>query len=135
MLALVAFFPASGAFVGLTQSALMDTAPQQHQQRMAAWNLAGSLGAVTGPLLLATVLAEGAGWRSAYLLIAAAGLAALLVAAAAGPARRLAGDCSGPPAQRTEDHDGAAEESGGDDGRVPVREGLAALRHGTTARW
>ena len=41
LLAFVAFFPASGAFVGLTQAALMDAAPARHQQGMAAWNLAG----------------------------------------------------------------------------------------------
>src|SRR5262249_44850293 len=53
LVAFVAFFPASGAFVSLTQAALMDAAPGRQQQRMAAWNLAGSTGAVGGPLLLA----------------------------------------------------------------------------------
>jgi len=52
MLAFVAFFPASGAFVSLSQAALMDAAPGRQQQRMAAWNLAGSAGAVCGPVLL-----------------------------------------------------------------------------------
>ena len=77
MLALIAFFPASGAFVSLTQAALMDAAPGRQQQRMAAWNLAGSAGAVGGPLLLAGVLAAGGNWRAAYLLLAAAAGAAL----------------------------------------------------------
>ena len=36
MVAFIAFFPASGAFVSLTQAALMDSAPSRHQQRMAA---------------------------------------------------------------------------------------------------
>ncbi len=122
MLAFIAFFPASGAFVSLTQAALMDAAPGRQQQRMAAWNLAGSAGAVGGPLLLAGVLAAGGGWRPAYLLLAAAAGAALAGAAMAGPARQA-------PADRTE----TAED---DDGRRPgVRDVLAALRSGSAARW
>jgi len=122
MLAFIAFFPASGAFVSLTQAALMDAAPGRQQQRMAAWNLAGSAGAVGGPLLLAGVLAAGGGWRSAYLLLAAAAGAALAAAAIAGPARQA-------PA-------GPAEAEEDDGGRRPaVRDVLAALRTGGTARW
>jgi len=88
MLAFIAFFPASGAFVTLTQAALMDAGPARRQQRMAAWNLAGSIGAVTGPLLLAAMLAAGGGWRPAYLVLAATAGIALAAAAAAGPARQ-----------------------------------------------
>ncbi len=51
----------------------MDEAPARHQQRMAAWNLAGSLGAVCGPLMLAALLTAGGRWRAAYLLLAGAG--------------------------------------------------------------
>ena len=91
MLAFIAFFPASGAFVSLTQAALMDAAPGRQQQRMAAWNLVGSFGAVIGPLLLAWVLALGGGWRPAYLLLAGAGAITLAAAAVAGPARRAQG--------------------------------------------
>ncbi len=122
MLAFIAFFPASGAFVSLTQAALMDAAPGRQQQRMAAWNLAGSAGAVGGPLLLAGVLAAGGGWRPAYLLLAVAAGAALAAAAIAGPARQA-------PADRTE----TGED---DDGRRPaVRDVLAVLRAGSAARW
>ncbi len=53
LVALVVFFPASGAFVSLTQAALMDAGPARQRQHMAAWNLAGSCGDVCGPLLLA----------------------------------------------------------------------------------
>jgi len=88
MLAFIAFFPASGAFVTLTQAAVMDACPARRQQRMAAWNLAGSVGAVTGPLLLAAMLAAGGGWRPAYLVLAATAGIALAAAAAAGPARQ-----------------------------------------------
>jgi FSR family fosmidomycin resistance protein-like MFS transporter len=43
---------------------------------MARWDLAGSTGAVAGPLLLTAVLAAGGGWRVGYLVLA--GLAALV---------------------------------------------------------
>lgn len=136
LLALVVFFPASGAFAGLTQAALMDSAPARHQQRMAAWNLAGSLGAVFGPLLLAALVAAGAGWRAAYLLLAAAGGGALAAAAVAGPARRLAGSGAGPARGLADDAGVTVTGHDGDEERPPpVRAALAALRHGTTARW
>jgi FSR family fosmidomycin resistance protein-like MFS transporter len=38
---------------------------------MARWDLAGSTGAVAGPLLLTAVLASGGGWRTGYLVLAA----------------------------------------------------------------
>jgi len=136
MLAFVAFFPASGAFVSLSQAALMDAAPGRQQQRMAAWNLAGSAGAVCGPVLLVGVLAAGGGWRSAYLLIAAAAGAALVAAAAGGPARQppTAPDADAPEADAPEAPEADAPEAGG--GRRPrAREVAAALRTGDTARW
>jgi FSR family fosmidomycin resistance protein-like MFS transporter len=73
--AFIAFFPASGAFVSLTQAELMDTWPDRQAQVMTRWDLAGSTGAVAGPLLLAAVLATGGSWRDTYLALA--GLAAL----------------------------------------------------------
>ena len=73
--AFTAFYPASGAFVSLTQATLMDAWPDRQAQVMARWDLAGSAGAVAGPLLLSAVLAAGGGWRDAYLVLAA--LAAL----------------------------------------------------------
>lgn len=95
LVGLVAFFPASGAFVSLTQAALIDADPPDRrqrreavqQQRMAAWNLAGSTGAVTGPVLLAVVLTAGGSWRWAYLLLAGLTGVALAIAAVGGPAR------------------------------------------------
>ena len=149
LVALVAFFPASGAFVSLTQAALMDQAPGRQQQRMAAWNLAGSAGAVCGPVLLAGVLAAGGGWRSAYLLIAGGAGAALVAAAVGGPARRAPAAAAGaepsaaagaePAAAAGAEPAGAAaagaapEDGGG--GRPRAREVAAALRTGDTARW
>jgi FSR family fosmidomycin resistance protein-like MFS transporter len=125
LVALVAFFPASGAFVSLTQAALMDAAPGRQQQRMAAWNLAGSAGAVAGPLLLAGVLAVGGGWRFTYLMLAAAAGVALALAASRAPSRLA------PPAVAASEGD--AEDA---DGRRPsVREALRTLRKGDVARW
>ena len=124
LVAFVAFFPASGAFVSLTQAALMDAAPGRQQQRMAAWNLAGSAGAVSGPLVLAAVIAVGGGWRTAYLMLAAAAGLALAVAVIGAPSRLV-------PAVVAADGD-----EGEDSGRRPsVREALSTLRKGDVARW
>jgi MFS transporter, FSR family, fosmidomycin resistance protein len=76
LVAFVLFFPASGAFVSLTQSGLMDADPGRREQHMARWELAGSAGALAGPVLVIAVLAAGGGWRSAYLALAAAAAAA-----------------------------------------------------------
>ena len=150
--AFIAFFPASGAFVSLTQAALMDAAPGRHQRRMAAWNLAGSAGAVCGPLLLAVVLAAGGGWRSGYLLLAAAACAALLAAAIGGPARlgeparaSMAGRSRQEPGPRAVPKGGGEPggqavgtdpASSGADGRRPsIRQALGALGEGEVARW
>ncbi|HEX9520945.1 MAG TPA: MFS transporter [Streptosporangiaceae bacterium] len=131
LVALVAFFPASGAFVSLTQAALMDQAPGRQQQRMAAWNLAGSVGAVGGPLLLAGVVTAGGTWRSAYLLLAAAAGAALAAAALAAPSR--------PPVRLDREATAGTDSAGVGDGdggrRTSVREALNALRQRDVARW
>src|SRR2546430_17724664 len=57
--AFVAFYPASGAFVSLTQAEIMDARPDRQAQVMARWDLAGAAGAVGGPLPLTAVLAAG----------------------------------------------------------------------------
>ncbi len=84
LVAFVLFFPASGAFVSLTQSGLMDADPGQREQHMARWELAGSVGAVTGPILLVAVLAAGGGWRAAYLALALGAVLAWLGTARGG---------------------------------------------------
>jgi MFS transporter, FSR family, fosmidomycin resistance protein len=83
--AMVIFFPASGTFVSLTQSALLDADPERRTQLMARWTLAGSVGDVAGPLVVAAVLAAGASWRVAFGLVAVAGAASWLAVAAARP--------------------------------------------------
>jgi len=51
------FYPSSGAFVSLSQASLMDSATDRHEQNMARWTFAGSLGNVLGPIFVyATVL-------------------------------------------------------------------------------
>jgi MFS transporter, FSR family, fosmidomycin resistance protein len=59
--------PASGAFVSLSQASFMDIDPAARERNMARWVLAGSVGVVVGPLLLAGAVAIGLGWREAFL--------------------------------------------------------------------
>jgi MFS transporter, FSR family, fosmidomycin resistance protein len=91
LIAFVLFFPASGAFVSLTQSGLMDADPGRREQHMARWELAGSAGSLAGPVLVIAVLAAGGGWRSAYLMLAAAAAAAWVGAARNPPVPVTAG--------------------------------------------
>jgi FSR family fosmidomycin resistance protein-like MFS transporter len=71
------FYPASGAFVSLSQASLMDSNPARHEQAMARWTFAGSLGVVLGPLLLSGLAFVGFGWRGVF--IALAGLTVLVL--------------------------------------------------------
>ena len=86
MCAFVAFYPASGAFVSLTQAEIMDAWPDRQAQVMARWDLAGAAGAVAGPLLLTAVLASGGGWRAGYLVLAGISAVVWLGAYLRGPA-------------------------------------------------
>ena len=56
-------FPASGAFVTLSQATLMDLYPGREAHMLARWTVAGSLGNLIGPLLIALSLSLGLGWR------------------------------------------------------------------------
>jgi MFS transporter, FSR family, fosmidomycin resistance protein len=62
--------PASGCFVSLSQATLMDSEPTRHEQNMARWTLAGSLGNVIGPLILALSIAFHQGWQGAFFILA-----------------------------------------------------------------
>jgi len=84
LVALTIFFPASGTFVSLSQAALIESASDRQAQRMARWTLAGSAGAVAGPLLVAAVLAAGGSWRLAFIACAACSVLAWLAVAATG---------------------------------------------------
>jgi FSR family fosmidomycin resistance protein-like MFS transporter len=59
-------FPASGAFVSLSQATLMDINPGREPQMMARWTVSGSIANLIGPLILAGVLALGLSWRWVY---------------------------------------------------------------------
>jgi FSR family fosmidomycin resistance protein-like MFS transporter len=125
--AFTVFFPASGAFVSLTQAELMDAWPDRQARVMARWDLAGSTGAVAGPLLLTAVLAAGGGWRTAYLALAAAAAVAWLGTCLRDPVPVAAADAS-PAADAP---DGLAD--GGFWARARLV--LGALRDRSTMRW
>ncbi len=124
LISLVVFFPASGAFVSLTQSALMDAAPDRRAQHMARWTLAGSAGALAGPLLVVAVLGAGGGWRLAFVLVAGCGLAAWLGVATAG--RRGVSDRPG---------DQAPAEDDGGSGWPGWRAAASIVRRSGALRW
>jgi MFS transporter, FSR family, fosmidomycin resistance protein len=142
--AFTAFYPASGAFVSLTQAELMDAWPDRQARVMARWDLAGSAGAVAGPLLLAGVLASGGGWRAGYLALAGLAAVAWLGAYLRGPVPGVGGPEAGGPAAGGPG--AGAPEAGGpgaagelEDAEGPwterAREILAALRDWGTLRW
>jgi FSR family fosmidomycin resistance protein-like MFS transporter len=62
--------PSSGSFVNLCQATLMDLAPARHEHNMARWVLAGSIGTVLGPAILAGSVALNTRWQGAFVLIA-----------------------------------------------------------------
>ena len=129
--AFVLFFPASGAFVGLTQAQQLDAAPARRAQFMARWTLAGALGAVAGPLLLAAVVAVGGSWRTAYVVTAIAAAAAWLGLAATGRPRspaRAPGETRQPG--ETVELDAAADPE-----PAGFRAALNAARSPSVLRW
>jgi MFS transporter, FSR family, fosmidomycin resistance protein len=78
--ALVLYYPASTAFVSLSQASLMDLEPAARERNMARWTLAGSVGVVGGPLLVGAAAAVSLGWRPVTLAIGLAALALVWVA-------------------------------------------------------
>ncbi|MBI2332308.1 MAG: MFS transporter [Chloroflexi bacterium] len=80
LLSFILFAPSSGAYVSLSQANLMDSDEQRHEQNMARWTFAGSLGGVTGPFLLGLFVYVGLGWRGTYALLASLSALSLLIA-------------------------------------------------------
>ncbi len=80
LLASVMLYPASGAFVSLSQATLMDIEPAYRDVHMARWTLAGSIGVVVGPLLLIAMVGTGHGWRPLFLLFALLSVAIVALA-------------------------------------------------------
>ena len=66
----ILFNPSSGAFVSLSQASLMDADPIRRENNMARWTFAGSLGVLTGPILLAAAAWIGFGWRGMFIGVA-----------------------------------------------------------------
>jgi MFS transporter, FSR family, fosmidomycin resistance protein len=132
--AFTVFYPASGAFVSLTQAELMEAWPDRQAQIMARWDLAGSAGAVAGPLLLTAVLAAGGSWRVAYLVLAALALAAWLGTCALEPHPERAAEAARPGAGAVQPAEGRDPEPGVA-WTTRAREVLAALRDWSAVRW
>jgi FSR family fosmidomycin resistance protein-like MFS transporter len=80
LFALILFNPSSGAFVGISQAALMDGEPERRENNMARWTFAGSLGVVFGPILLAVAATIGFGWRGMFIGLGALSTFILLAA-------------------------------------------------------
>jgi FSR family fosmidomycin resistance protein-like MFS transporter len=142
--AFIAFYPASGAFVSLTQAELMDAQPGRQAQVMARWDLAGSTGAVAGPLLLTAVLASGGGWRDAYLVLAGVAAVTWLGTCLRGPlgmtaaAKQVAGQERGAGADAERWAGADAERWAGADAEgwaARAREVIAAARDRGVLRW
>jgi len=76
----ILFFPSSGAFVSLSQANLMDSDTARHEQNMARWTFAGSLGVLAGPLLLGLFVYFGLEWRGTYAFLASFSTLCLLAA-------------------------------------------------------
>ena len=78
---LVAFsllYPASGAFVSLSQATLMQLEADRREYNMARWTFAGAVGVAVGPLLVAGAAWAGFGWRGLFLAFAVFALALVL---------------------------------------------------------
>ena len=69
LLSWIIFYPASGAFVSVSQVALMDLQPRRRTQNMTRWSLAGSIGMTAGPLAMGAAATVGLGWRGLYVVM------------------------------------------------------------------
>jgi FSR family fosmidomycin resistance protein-like MFS transporter len=80
LLAVTVSYPASGAFVSLTQATMIERHPARENEMMARWTAAGTLGSLTGPALFGAIVALGVHWRSTFVLLGVGGIGlALLV--------------------------------------------------------
>jgi len=103
-------YPAAGAFVSLSQAALMDLEPARREHNMARWTFAGGVGVVIGPVALAGFTLVGFGWRELFAGLALGALALVLLL------RRF-------------------PETRDDDERPRLRDALRAIRRGEVFRW
>lgn len=68
LLSFIIFYPASGAFVSLTQATLMDIEPQKRELNMAWWTFAGSAGVVLGPLIVSVAIYLNISYRIVFII-------------------------------------------------------------------
>jgi len=99
----------------------MDSDPTRHEQNMARWVLAGSVGVVAGPLVLGAAGTLGLGWRGLYFVFAGLALVLLVLT------RRVYSPAP-PPAS-------ASLSSTAFSLKVGVINALRALRRGEVLRW
>ncbi|MBN2303620.1 MAG: MFS transporter [Anaerolineae bacterium] len=135
LLAFLLLYPASGAFVSLSQAALMDSDPARHEPNMARWTFAGSVGVVAGPLVLSLAVAVGLGWRALYAGFAA--LAVLLVIRASRFAFPNSATAQGHEARSGKRSASAVPHDAGKPHtfRDGVRSALQAIRRRDVLRW
>jgi FSR family fosmidomycin resistance protein-like MFS transporter len=96
--AVVVAYPASGAFVSLSQASLIDANPGREGGVMARWSAAGTLGSLLGPAIMTASLALGPGWRLPFGLFGAAGMGLSLWTRSRMRAPAPGADASGLPA-------------------------------------
>lgn len=145
LLALMLLHPAAGAFVSLSQAALMDAHPARREKNMARWAFAGSAGQVCGSLAVAASVALGAGWRTLYGALAVCALVTLVAVRRFPLTTSGANDANDAPGGDAADGRGdAGGERNGDDasgphdasGRArPAGPRLAAFREGAAEAW
>ena len=135
LVALTIFFPASGTFVSLSQSALIDSATDRQAQRMARWTVAGSAGAVAGPLLVAAVLAAGGSWRLAFMACAACSVLAWIAVAVTGRTDGAGGPAAGPSPGPARAETGDCAPADNESGWPGLRVAIAIVRRSGALRW
>jgi FSR family fosmidomycin resistance protein-like MFS transporter len=122
LISFILFYPASGAFVSISQATMIDGEPERAEQNMARWTFAGSLGVVVGPLALGLAVLLGAGWRGLYIAFALLALVLLGFAIKAPLAHRPASPVDG-------------EQAGLPQFAAALRSLGGALRRGEVLRW
>ncbi|MCU0502726.1 MAG: MFS transporter [Anaerolineae bacterium] len=122
LLSFVLLYPASGAFVSLSQATLMDLQPSRREHNMARWTLAGSIGVVGGPLILGAAVSLGFDWRGLFAALAMLTVVTVLIA------WRIPFDDHAPRGQGQGALNAALFGQG-------LRQALHALRRGEVWRW
>ncbi|MDX2077365.1 MAG: MFS transporter [bacterium] len=119
LLSFIIFFPSSGAFVTLSQAILMDIDPARHQQNMARWTFAGSLGVVGGSIIFGI----WGNWRGLFVLCAVLSAIASTVVIS----HYLTGKAPKEALQGSADEDLSFWEG--------LKEAISQLRRGEVIRW